>query len=420
MQLLSQNLEPLPIFGCQAEATTYASRLSATYDRLFKVLTAAELKLACDKHAAVVANTLSARNALYKLRDEYPINEMRQPLSKLKAIDTFKSLGDSIERSIVEIGKHNELLTARESCEQLMQAIDALHGEHGHPDAHEAIVMRNVVGKPGTLDVEAACSGHTTRTVDGTVYTVLTPRRAHFGAVGPIFKPRDAGAGQVRSGFAQAPERIGTITTDNEETIQEFRRATDAANIGEFLGIMTGGMLRALGTPGAVDGQRTIAQINVPEPELLALIRVWNIIAGEVSECHNEDRHLLLRASLLVHVESKGTTGGWLYQVFIELTERMWDKLARSLHPRDLEHFLTNIERSVHLMTKTAPQGTFLYFRLDETSEACGASETPETSAASESAFVVTQCGAESKRNSDDTLDNAATKRPCCRDSTEL
>ena len=38
-------LQPLPIFGCQAEAATYAARLSATYARLFKVLTAAELEL---------------------------------------------------------------------------------------------------------------------------------------------------------------------------------------------------------------------------------------------------------------------------------------------------------------------------------------------------------------------------------------
>jgi len=347
---------------------------------------------------------------------------MREPLSTVKALDTFKSLADLMERSIVELGNHKELLTARDDCAQLMQAIDALHGEHGHPDSHEAIVMRNVVGKPGTLDVEAANSGHTTRHLDGTVYTVLTPRRAHFGAVGPILKPRDAEAGQVRSGFAQATERIGTITTDPEETIQEFRRATDAANIGEFLGIMTGGMLRALGAPGAVDGPRTIAQINVPERELFALIRVWNIIAGEVSQCHNEDRRLLLKASLLVHVESKGTTGGWLYQVFIELTERMWDTLSRSLHPSDLELFLTNIERSVDLMTKTAPQGTFLYFRLDETSEPPETPEATETSvqSASESAFVVTDSGAECKRNSDDTIDNAATKRLCCRESTEL
>ena len=98
----------------------------------------------------------------------------------------------------------------------------------------------------------------------------------------------------------------------------------------------------------------------------------------------------------------------------------MWDKLSRSLHPSDLELFLANIERSVDLMTKTAPQGTFLYFRLDETSEAPETSETSVQSASVQSAFVVTESGAECKRNSDDTLDNAATKRLCCRESTEL
>ena len=48
-------------------------------------------------------------------------------------------------------------------------------------------------------------------------------------------------------------------------------------------------------------------------------------------------------------------------------------------------------------MTKTAEQGALLYFQLDETSAE----------------------SAECKRNSDDTLEHAATKR-ACRESTEL
>ena len=63
-------------------------------------------------------------------------------------------------------------------------------------------------------------------------------------------------------------------------------------------------------------------------------------------------------------------------------------------------------------MSKTAEQGAFLYFRLDETSETV-------TEPAS---FAASTASAECKRTSDsDTaLDNAATKRPCCRESTEL
>ncbi len=384
-----------------AAATTYVARLSAIYARLSKVLTPAGLKLACDKHATVLSNALSARSALHKLRDEHLIKEMREPLSDLKAIDTFKSLGASIELSIVELGNHNDLLASREACMELMQAIGALHGEHCHPDAHEPVVMRNVVGKPGTLDVLAANSGHTTRNVDGTVYTVITPRRAHFGAVGPIFKPRAADAGPVRSGFAEA-QRIGTITSDAAETIQEFRRATEAANLGEFIGIIAGSMLRALGAPGAVD--------NLPSRELLAISRVWSIVVGEVSQCANEDRHLFVKAVLFVHVESEGQTGAWLYQMAPEFTDLMWDKLARCLHPSDLEYFFVNIERSIDLMTKTAEQGALLYFQLDETSA--------ESAEHAESASSVTE-SAECKRNSDDTLEHAATKR-ACRESTEL
>lgn len=296
-----------------------------------------------------------------------------------------------------------------------MQATAALYGEHGHPDAHEAIIMRNLVGKPGTLDVLAANSGHTTRQVDGVVYTVLTPRSTHFGAVGPLLKPRDVIAGQGKSPFPLAPERIGTITSDPGETILEFRRATDAANLGGLLGLITGSMLRALGTPGAADGQRTLAQINVPERELLAITRVWNFVAGEVSACHDEDRHLLIKATLFVHVERDGKNGVWLYQMAPEFTELMWDKLARSLHPNDLEHFFINIERSIRLMSKTAEQGAFLYFRLDETSETV-------TESASFVAATAATAAAECKRtsDSDNALDNAATKRPCCRESTEL
>ena len=401
-------------FGQAAAAATYVARLSAIYARLSKVLTPDELKLACDKHATVVANVQSARNALYKLRHEYHIKELREPLSNLKALDTFESLRVERDRNIRELGDHHELITARDDCAQLMQATAALYGEHGHPDAHEAIIMRNVVGKPGTLDVLAANSGHTTRQVDGVVYTVLTPRSTHFGAVGPLLKPRDPIAGQGKSPFPLAPERIGTITSDPAETIQEFRRATDAANLGCLLGLITGSMMRALGTPGAADGQRTLAQINVPERELLAITRVWNFVAGEVSACHNEDRHLLVKANLFVHVERDGKNGVWLYQMAPEFTELMWDQLARSLHPNDLEHFLTNIERSIRLMSKTAEQGEFLYFRLDETSETV-------TEPAS---FAASTASAECKRTSDsDTaLHNrdAATKRPCCRESTEL
>jgi hypothetical protein len=266
---------------------------------------------------------------------------------------------------------------ALRDCRDLMRATDSLLGRHGHADAHDAIIMRNVVGTPGTLDTLAEDSGHTTRMVDGAVYTILTPRRAHFGAVGTLFK-------------TMAPERIGTVASDPEQTIDEFRAATMAANTGDFLRIATDSMLQALG--------KNDAAAKVPEPERLALSRVWTFVADEVDHCPQEDLQSLIKFTLFVHVEKDGKTGGRLYQMAPEFTDLMWDRLARFLQPTDFELFLVNMERSVALMTETAEQGEFLYFQLDQV-------DGP----------------AESKRDAADNLgaiDHAATKRPCRRGST--
>jgi hypothetical protein len=384
---------------CRWQAATYAERLAATYARLSKVLTPDELQSACDKHATVVENVMRARSSLLELRDDPLIKEMQDPLSKLAAIDTFNSVLSRLQRARRDIGDHPELLVALEACMELLQAIDALYGKHGHPEAHEAIVMRNVVCKPGALDVLAAVSYDTTLKVDGTRYTVLAPRRTHFGAVGPVFKQRPAGACEVRSGFVQAPERIGTMTSEPKRAIQEFRRATGVANTGDFVRIITTSMLKALANP---------ITAKIPEPERLALGRFWTFVADEASKCRLEDQHSLVKITLLVHVEEEGTNGGCLYQMLPELTDLMWDRLVRSLPASDLEYFLANVERSVALMTAPAPQGAFLYFRLDDQSDDQPESDKPAEPAA--------EPDAESKRHAADaldTIDHAATKRPC-------
>ena len=334
-------------------------------------MTPEELKLACAKHAAVEENVRSARHSLYKLRHQPLIQRLREPLSKLKPIECFKALLASIEEASL-VGDQDELLTieatmARDACLDLLQATDLLRGNHGHPDAHDALIMRNVVGTPGTLDMLAGVSD-TTRQVEGVVYTVLTPRSTHNGAVGTLLKP-------------MAPERIGTISASPQQTIDEFRAATKAANAGAFLRIATDSMLEALDNAAAA---------QVPELERLAIGRFWSFVVDETSQCQPEDLHCLLKGTLFVHVEKDGKTGAWLYQMAPEFTSLMWAKLVRSLDPTDIQLFLANVERSVALMTKTAEKGTFLYFQPDQ-----GHVD-----------------------GSDDNLDHAATKRRCCREST--
>lgn len=332
----------------------------------------------CDNHATVEENVRSARISLNKLYHQPLIKDLCAPHSKLKPVQTFRALLATLEADFLALGDDEPLTSAATrdlgACRDLMRATDSLLGRHGHPDAHDAIIMRNVVGAPGTLDTLAEDSGHTTRMVDGAVYTILTPRRAHFGAVGTLFKP-------------MAHERIGTVASDPEQTIDEFRAATMAANTGDFLRIATDSMLQALG--------KNDAAAKVPEPERRALSRVWAFVADEVSLCPLEDLQSLIQFTLFVHVEKDGKTGGRLYQMAPEFTDLMWDRLARFLQPTDFEFFLVNMERSVALMTETAEQGEFLYFQLDQV-------DGP----------------AESKRDAADNLDHAETKRPCRREST--
>ena len=375
-----------------AQAAIYEQRLSAIYARLSKVLTPEELKLACDRHAIVQESVWSARESLFKLRHQPLIKDLCAPLSKLKPIETFNALLATLEASVLAIGDHeltSAAATARDACLDLLRVTDSLRGRHGHPDAHDALIMRNVVGTPGTLDMLAGDSD-TTRRVQGVLYTVLTPRRTHCGAVGTLFKP-------------MAPERIGTISESQQQTIDDFRAATKAANIGAFLRITADSMLKAIGESGAA---------KVPELERFAIGRFWTFVADEANQCQSEDLHCLLKSTLFMHVEEDGKTGGWLYQMAPEFTSHMWAKLVRGLDPAIIQLFLANVERSVALMTETAEQGTFLYFQLDETSETVTGS----------ASFQLDQGhvdgSAESKRNAADNLDHAATKRPCCREST--
>lgn len=383
-----------PTFAWQAaQAAIYEQKLSAIYARLSKVLTPEELKLACDRHAIVQENVRSARQSLLKLSHQPLIKGLCAPLSKLKPIETFNALLATLEASVLAIGDH-ELTsadaTALGDCLDLLRVTDSLCGRHGHPDAHDALIMRNVVGTPGTLDLLAGASDHTTRQVQGVVYTVLTPRRTHRGAVGTLFKP-------------MAPERIGTISESPQQTIDDFRAATKAANIGAFLRITADSMLEATEKSGAA---------QVPELERFAIGRFWTFVADEANQCQPEDLHCLLKNTLFMHVEEDGKTGGWLYQMAPEFTSHMWAKLVRGLDPAIIQLFLANVERSVALMTETAEQGKFLYFQLDETSETVTGS----------ASFQLDQGhvdgSAESKRNAADNLDHAAKKRPCCREST--
>jgi hypothetical protein len=242
--------------------------------------------------------------------------------------------------------------------------------------------MRNVVGTPGTLDLlaDSEAGYKTTRQVEGVVYTVLTPRRAHCGAVGTLFKP-------------MAPERIGTMSESPQQTIDEFRDATKAANIGTFLRIAADSMLEATGKFGAA---------KLPELERFAIGRFWTVVADEANECHPEDLHCLLKSILFIHVEKDGKTGGWLYQMALEFTSDMWAKLVRQLDPAIIQVFLANVERSVALMTETAEQGTFLYFQPSQPDQLDQLDQGDVDPSA--------------KREAADDMDNAA-KRPC-REST--
>ena len=349
------------------------------YARLSTVLTPDQLRIVCDNHANVEESIKSARSSLNKLCHQPLIKDLCAPRTKLKPVETFRALLATLE---AVVGDDEPLMSATaialRACRDLLLATDSLVGRHGHPAAHDALIMRDVVGHPGTLDTLAKDSDHTTRMVDGVVYTILTPRRAHFGAAGTLFKP-------------MALARIGTVASDPEKTIEEFRTATMAANTGDFLRIATYSMLQALG--------HNDAAAKIPEPERLALSRVWGLVDEEISLCVREDDvQSLIKFNLFVHVEKDRKTGGRLYQMAPEFTDLMWGRLACFLEPTDLEFFLVNMERSVALMTETAEQGEFLYFHLDQL-------DGP----------------AESKRNAADslgTIDHAATKRPCRREST--